>query len=314
LAQPIAKPSGLARLAGRGGHVGLVLGLTNLLFVLPVLLILATFLAYPVISGLLISLHRTTGMDAGQFVGLDNYAEALFRDPIFRQAVGNTVIFTVGAVFLQTGLGLTLAVLISEIHRGRLLYRLVFFAPVVVSTVAVGTVWRWIYAPYSGLLTSMLVALGLAGPETALLASSSTALAAIMLAFLWRWAGFNTVIYLAGLQSISTEYYEAATMDGGGGFQRFRFITWPLLLPQTYTCILLTTMGTLRIFDLMWIMTQGGPNHSTETVTTYIYLTAFRFYRVGYGSSLAFILFGLDLFMTLVVLRILRQRAEEMAK
>ena len=141
------------------------------------------------------------------------------------------------------------------------------------------------------------------------LASQATALWAIMGAFVWRWAGFNTVIYLAGLQSISREYHEAAMIEGAGGGRRFLHISWPLLLPYTYTVVLLTTMGTLRIFDMMWIMTQGGPVHATETVATYIFTTAFRFQRAGYAQSLAFILLALVALLTLLLTVTLRKHA-----
>ena len=281
------------------------------MFLLPLLLILVVFLVFPLVSGLLISFHRTNGMSTGEFVYLENYAEALFRDGIFGQALRNTLIFTAGAIVLQTGTGLFLAILISEVHRGRLIYRMVFFAPVVLSMVAVGFVWLWIYAPYFGILSNVLNALGVAEIYYGVLGGQNTALAGIMGAFLWRWSGFNTVIYLAGMQSISNEYYEAARIDGANGFQRFWYITWPLLLPQTYIIVLLTTMGTLKIFDFMWIMTEGGPNHATETVATYIYVTAFRFFRVGYGSAMAFILFAVVLTVTLLEVRVLRRRVDE---
>ncbi len=281
------------------------------MFLLPLLLILVVFLVFPLVSGLLISFHRTNGMSTGEFVYLENYAEALFRDGIFGQALRNTLIFTAGAIVLQTGTGLFLAILISEVHRGRLIYRMVFFGPVVLSMVAVGFVWLWIYAPYFGILSNVLNALGVAEIYYGVLGGQNTALAGIMGAFLWRWSGFNTVIYLAGMQSISNEYYEAARIDGANGFQRFWYITWPLLLPQTYIIVLLTTMGTLKIFDFMWIMTEGGPNHATETVATYIYVTAFRFFRVGYGSAMAFILFAVVLIVTLLEVRVLRRRVDE---
>ena len=280
---------------------------------LPVFALLGGLLVYPLVSGLLLSLRRTTGSTPGEFVGLDNYVEALFRDDIFHQAVGNTVAFTAVAIVLQTGVGLLLAILISELRRGRLPYRMVFFAPVVPSAVAVGSVWKWIYAPYFGLVTNIAAALGLADVSSSLLASQTTALWAIMAAFAWRWAGFNTVIYLAGLQSIRREYYEAAMIEGAGGVRRFLHITWPLLLPQTYTVVLLTTMGTLRIFDMMWIMTQGGPPHATETVATYIFTTAFRFQRAGYAQSLAFILLALVALLTVLLTVTLRKRANEIS-
>jgi raffinose/stachyose/melibiose transport system permease protein len=282
-------------------------------WVLPVFALLACLLAYPLASGLLLSLRRTTGSTPGEFVGADNYIEALLRDDIFHQAVGNTIAFTAVAIVLQTGVGLLLAILISEVRRGRLPYRMMFFAPVVLSAVAVGSVWKWMYAPYFGLFTNIAATLGLAEVYSSLLASQATALWAIMGASVWRWAGFNTVIYLVGLQSISRQYYEAAMIEGAGGVRRFLHISWPLLLPYTYTVVLLTTMGTLRIFDMMWIMTQGGPAHATETVATYIFTTAFRFQRAGYAQSLAFILLALVALLTLVLTVTLRKRANEIS-
>jgi raffinose/stachyose/melibiose transport system permease protein len=292
------------RLARRGNA-------RNLVWVLPVFALLACVVIYPLASGLLLSLRRTTGSAQGEFVGFDNYVEALLRDGIFHQALGNTVVFTVVAILLQTGVGLLLAILISELRRGRLPYRMIFFAPVVLSSVAVGSVWQWIYAPFFGPLTNLLATLGLGEVSSSLLASQATALWAIMGAFVWRWAGFTLVIYLAALQSIPREYYEAAMLEGAGGLDRFRHITWPLLLPYTYTVVLLTTMGTLRIFDMMWIMTQGGPAHATETITTYIFTTAFRFLRIGYAQALAFILLAMVALLTLGLSRTLGSRANE---
>jgi raffinose/stachyose/melibiose transport system permease protein len=285
----------------------------NLVWVLPVFALLAGFLVYPLTSGFLLSLRRTNGSTPGDFVRLDNYLEALLRDDAFHQAVGNTVAFTALAIALQTGVGLLLAILISEVRHGRWPYRMVFFAPVVLSTVAVGSVWKWIYAPYFGPLTNVAAALGLTEVHASLLASQATALWAILGAFAWRWAGFTTVIYLAGLQSIRAEYYEAATIEGAGFVRRFAHITWPLLLPYTYTAVLLTTIGTLRVFDMMWIMTQGGPSHATETVATYLFTTAFSFQRAGYAQSLAFILLALVGLVTLLLSVTLRKRADEVS-
>jgi raffinose/stachyose/melibiose transport system permease protein len=285
----------------------------NLVWVLPVFTLLGGVLGYPLASGFLLSLRRTNGSTPGDFVRLDNYLEALLRDDVFHQAVCNTVTFTALAIVLQTGVGLLLAILISEVRRGRLPYRMVFFAPVVLSTVAVGSVWKWIYAPYFGPLTNVAAALGLTEVHASLLASQATALWAILGAFAWRWAGFTTVIYLAGLQSIRREYYEAAMLEGAGGVGRFVHITWPLLLPYTYTVVLLTTIGTLRIFDMMWIMTQGGPSHATETVATYLFTTAFSFQRAGYAQSLAFILLALVGLVTLLLTVTLRKHADEVS-
>ena len=131
-----------------------------------------------------------------------------------------------------------------------------------------------------------------------------------MVAFLWRFAGFNMVVYLAAIRALPREYYEYAVLEGAGRFERFRRITWPLLWPQTFTLVLLTTLGTLRIFDMVWVMTEGGPSHATETVATDVYTTAFRFLQVGYAQAMAMILLVLILVLAVVEYRILDRRAE----
>ena len=136
---------------------------------------------------------------------------------------------------------------------------------------------------------------------------------AIMAAFLWRFAGFSMVVYLAAMQSIPREYGEYALLEGGSRFQRFRRVTWPLLWPQTFTLVLLTTLGTLRIFDMVWIMTAGGPSHATETVATDVYVTAFRFLQVGYAQAMAMILLALILVLAAIEYRILDRKAESVS-
>jgi multiple sugar transport system permease protein len=131
-----------------------------------------------------------------------------------------------------------------------------------------------------------------------------------MAAFLWRFAGFTMVVYLAAIEALPREYFEHAHLEGAGRFQRFQLVTWPLLWPQTFVLVLLTTLGTLRIFDMVWLMTQGGPSHATETVATDIYSTAFRFLDVGYAQAMAMVLLVVILLLTVVEYRLLNRRAE----
>ena len=282
----------------------------DLLFLLPILLILAGFLLYPLVYGIVLSVHDTKGFDLTNFVGLDHYAHAILGDAVFHRALLNTVLFTGAAVVLQTGLGLFLAVLVADVKRGRTFFRFVFFAPFVLAPVAVGAVWKFLYAPYFGIVATVGSALGFDTLTIAPLADAHTALWAIMAAFLWRFAGFNMVVYLAGIQALPREYYEYAVLEGAGRFQTFRRVTWPLLWPQTFTLVLLTTLGTLRIFDMVWIMTGGGPSHATETVATDVYATAFRFLQVGYAQAMAMILLVVILVLAVVEYRILNRRAE----
>jgi raffinose/stachyose/melibiose transport system permease protein len=285
-------------------------GALDLLFLVPTLAILAVFLLYPLVYGIVLSLHDTNGFDLSTFVGLDHYARALLGDAVFRRSLVNTVLFTGAAVVLQTGLGLLLALLAADVKRGRTLFLVVFFAPFVLAPVAVGAVWKFLFAPYFGVVPTIGSALGFDTATFAPLADVDVALWAIMAAFLWRFAGFSMVVYLAAIQALPREYEESAVLEGAGRFHRFRRITWPLLWPQTFTLVLLTTLGTLRIFDMVWIMTAGGPSHATETVATDVYVTAFRFLEVGYAQAMAMILLAVILVLAVVEYRILNRRAE----
>lgn len=282
----------------------------DLLFLLPTLAILVVFLLYPLVYGILLSLHETRGFDVTRFVGLDNYARAILGDAVFHQALLNTILFTGVAVVLQTGLGLFLALLMAEVQRGRSVLQFVFFAPIVLAPVAVGTVWKFLFAPYFGVFATVGSALGLDTLTVAPLADGDTALWAIMVAFLWRFAGFNMVVYLAAIQALPREYFEYAVLEGAGRFARFRTVTWPLLWPQTFTLVLLTTLGTLRIFDMVWVMTGGGPSHATETVATDVYVTAFRFLQIGYAQAMAMVLLVVILVLAVIEYRLLDRRAE----
>ncbi len=285
----------------------------DLLFVVPLLAVLGGFLVYPLIDGIVLSLHDTRGFDLTRFVGLENYARAIFGDAVFQRSLLNTVLFTAVAVVLQTGLGLLLAVFAADSRRGQAVLRFVFFVPFILAPVAVGAVWKFLYAPFFGIVPTVGSALGLDLSTVAPLADPMTALWAIMLAFLWRFAGFNMVIYLAGIQAIPREYEEQAVLEGAGRLQRFRRVTWPLLWPQTFTLVLLTTLGSLRIFDMVWTMTGGGPDHATETVATDVYVTAFRFLQVGYAQAMAMILLLVILVITIVEYRILDRQAERVS-
>ena len=282
----------------------------DLLFLVPLLVILAVFLLYPLLYGIVLSLHETRGFDLTAFVGLEHYARAVLGDAVFQRSLLTTVVFTAAAVVLQTGLGLALALLVAGRKRGQAFVQVVFFLPFVVAPVAVGAVWKFLYAPFFGIVPTVGSALGLDTATVAPLADPNTALWAIMAAFLWRFAGFNMVVYLAGIRAIPRELAELAVLEGAGRLERFRRVTWPLLWPQTFALVLLTTLGSLRIFDMVWIMTGGGPSHATETVATDLYVTAFRFLQVGYAQAMAMILLGVALLMTIVEYRILNRRAE----
>lgn len=287
--------------------------LADLAFVLPVLVVIAAFLIYPLLYGLDLSLSRTQGFEVVGPAGLDNYARALFGDAVFRVGLVNTLVLTGAAVMLQTGVGLLLAVLISEARWGRTFYRVAFAAPFVLAAVAAGAVWSFMDAPFFGIVPSIGNALGIDVSTFAPLADPTLALWAIVVAFVWRYAGFAAVVYVAAIQSIPKAYYEAAELEGIGWFARLRRITWPLLWPQTFALTLLTTIATLRVFDLVWIMTEGGPGHATETVATHVYTTAFLSFDLGYAQAMATILMVLIVVLTVVEYRLMNRRVEGVA-
>jgi raffinose/stachyose/melibiose transport system permease protein len=285
-------------------------GAIDLLFLTPVLALLLGLLAYPFLSGIAMSLHSARGFELTDWVGLDNYARAVFGDAIFHRSLANTVVFAVAAVALQIGIGLLLAVIVADARRGGTLLLLVFTAPFVLASVAVGAVWKFLYAPFFGVAPTVGAALGLDTATIAPLADTDTALWAILAAFVWRFAGFTMVVYLGGIRGISRDYYDFAVVEGAGPWRRLRHITWPLLWPQTFALVVLGTIGALRVFDMMWIMTAGGPSHATETVSTYVYSTAFRFLDVGYAQAMAMLLLLVIVALTVVEYRILNRRAE----
>jgi raffinose/stachyose/melibiose transport system permease protein len=282
----------------------------DLVPLLPIVLLMAVFLFYPFVYGLDLSLNRTEGPEVTGTVGLEHYARALLGDAVFRTGVVNTLLLTVAAVVLQTGIGLGLAVLLTEARGGRTLFQLAFVAPFVLAPVAAGMVWKFMYAPFFGIVPSMGAAVGADLSTFAPLADPALALWAIVLVFAWRFAGFSMVVYMAGIQAIPREYFEAADMEGASRLARLRRVTWPLLWPQTFALALLTTIGTLRTFDLVWIMTAGGPGHATETVATHVYTTAFRSLDLGYAQAMATILMLLIVALAIVEYRLLSPRAE----
>jgi raffinose/stachyose/melibiose transport system permease protein len=285
----------------------------DLALVIPVVALVVAFLLYPLVYGLDLSLNRTVGFEVTAPVGLEHYARALLGDAVFRQGLANTLLLTAAAVVLQTAVGLGLAVLVAETRRGRTLFRVVFVAPFILAPVAAGTVWTFLYAPFFGIVPSVANLLGLDLSTVAPLADPRTALWAIVVALVWRFAGFSMVVYLAAIQALPREYYEYAELEGVGRSTRLRRITWPLLWPQTFALALLTTIGTMRLFDLVWIMTGGGPDHATETVSTYVYTTAFRSFDVGYAQAMATILLVVIVALAVVEYRVLNRRAEAAA-
>lgn len=261
------------------------------LFILPALIFYCYFVMYPLINTLYLSLCEWTGVGANKiFVGFRNY-QTLVKDPLIWQALSHNIVWILVTVFVPTVLALILAVLLTTPKlRGMAIFRVTYFMPSVVSLVAVSVVWKWIFNQSYGTLNQVLKAVGLGFLRTSWLGNPNTALGALLTAGSWTHYGFCMVIFLAALQGMDGSLFEAAMIDGANSVQRFFYVTIPLL-KNTITLIVLNSLiGSFKVFDLVWIMTQGGPYHSTEVMSTYLYNQAFFMNNVGKGAASAMML------------------------
>ncbi|UNK70227.1 sugar ABC transporter permease [Microbacterium sp. H1-D42] len=276
----------------------------------PALLLFAVFSIYPLISGMGLSLTNWNGYSPSRaFVGFDNYAR-LLSDEVFRTALLNTFIYGVGSTIIQQILGLGLAVVLDRIVRGASLMRAIIYLPVMVSPVVLGTMYYLIFRYNNGALNDLRALWG--ADKVAWLADASVGVTVIVAVNSLQFVGISMVIYLAGLQAVPTEYYEAAQLDGAGWWQRFRSITVPLLQPAFATSIVLNLIGGLKLFDVIQVLTGGGPGSSTHSVSTLIGETYFSSQAAGYAASMGVVLFILIAVATFVLNSLLnRKRVEQ---
>ncbi|MFH9087910.1 carbohydrate ABC transporter permease [Streptomyces sp. NPDC017673] len=260
-----------------------------LAFVLVPLLAEAVWVFWPALQGFYLALTSWDGVSAPKFVGLGNFRE-MAGDDVFRSAAGHTVLWLLLFGGLSAVLGLAAALLLQQERRGIGFYRAALFLPVVFSLVATALVWQAIYQP-DGVLNRLLESVGLDSLRHAWLADQDTALYAVIVPALWRQIGYVMVLYLAGLKGIDPALYEAAKVDGAGRWQRFRHVTLPQLRGVNAVVVSVIIIDSLRSFDVVWSLTRGGPYHSSELLSTYMYSTAFQSLRLGYGSALAVVIF-----------------------
>jgi len=274
-----------------------------LLFLTPGLALITLFFILPVIGGFLLSLTDfdlySLG-DAGntRFVGAANYT-SLFRNPLFWRALTNTLYFSFvgGPITIAVALGAAL-LLNAKLARFKAFFRTIYFAPVVTTIVGVAIVWKYVYHTRVGLLNRMLDAIGIQGPDW--LGDPRWAMPALILLAVWRGFGYATVIFLAGLQNVPEELYEAARIDGAGGWKQFWHVTVPQLGPTFVFVGIITAIGFLQVFAEPYVMTpDGGPLNSTLTIVMLMYREGFRWWNMGYAAGVAFILFALVLLATI---------------
>ena len=279
-------------------------------FVLPFLVAYGLFLIWPVIQGFRMSLFNwsLTGSGTDEFMGLGNYREAL-TDPSFWSSLGNTALFTVLSTPPLVVIPLFLALLVNRVRRGRWFFRLAFFAPYLLPVSVVTLIWSWIYQPGFGLINNYLTRIGL--NEVNWLRDVDVAMISVVIVTVWWTLGFNFVLYLAGLQEIPPDVYEAAALDGATGFEQVRSITIPLLARTTVLIVVLQILASLKVFDQIFLLTVGGPNFSTRPIIQYVYEQGFTTYRVGYASAMSYAFFLLILVISLVQFGLIRRRRED---
>jgi ABC-type sugar transport system permease subunit len=261
---------------------------------------LAIFLLYRIVPlgwNAVLSLQKWSPLRPAEFAGFYHYEEMLFHDDVFWTSLGNTLVYMASAP-AGIALALALALLVNAGIRGRTVYRAIIFVSYPLMTVAVGIIWRWLYDEKLGLINYALIRLGVIDRGIAFLDSFVWAMPAVMVATIWQIVGFFMIILLAGLQSIPPNLHEAAAIDGAGAGQRFLRITVPLLRPSLFLCLVLGIINSFTSFDLIYVMTRGGPNYATELLITYIYRAAFVLSQLDYAAALTVVLFLLLLGVT----------------
>lgn len=280
-------------------------GFWAFLFICPNLACFLAFTIIPVVVALVMSFTEWKIIGAPRFIGFQNYVEIFTKDEVFWQVFRNTLTFMLISVPVGVFLALMVALLLNNDIAMKRVYRGCFFMPVISSTVLVSVVWKWLLNADFGLINYILSWFGIRGPSW--LTNTATALPSVIMVSVWKSLGFNMLLFLAGLQAIPDSYYEAFEMDSTNRFQRTIHITIPLLAPTTFFVLTMSIINSFQVFDTVKMMTDGGPGRATSVLVHYLYQNAFEFFRMGYASAIAYILFFIVLIFTILQFRLNRQ-------
>ncbi|MET8861824.1 sugar ABC transporter permease [Nonomuraea sp. NPDC004580] len=277
-----------------------------MLFLLPALVLFLMLVVTPMLVALYASVFKWNGFGGlpTDFIGLDNFTR-LFTSEIFAQDLSHLLVLVLFSILIQLPFSLAIAMLLNQRIRGRALYRVLFFAPYVLSEVITGVLFSLILSPGSGMANQIL---GLVGLESEFLADPDTVMPSLFLVMTWKYFGFHMMIYLAGRQNIPNELIEAAQIDGATGWKTFRYVTLPLLGPTIRISVFLSVIYTIQLFDLVWILTGGGPSHSSETMAVTMMEWGFKRSQVGYASAISVVMFALSLIFALLYQRFVMRR------
>jgi len=280
-----------------------------LFFLAPAVAVLISIVVFPLAFSLILSFYDWNIIRAGgwSWAGINNYRTILFQDSYFRSSFKVTLFYLAGTVSVQFGLGLVVALILDQITRKIIGFlRTVLVLPITMTPVVVGIIWRLMYNPDLGMLNYFLSWFGFSPVNWT--GMPGTALPSVMMADIWEWTPFVALILLAGLQSLPREPYEAALVDGASSWQTFCYITFPLLSPAMLVVLLIRVMDSFKTFDLIFVLTQGGPGMSTEILNYYTYRYGFKFFHLGYASALSWVLLVVVTIICMILIRILQSR------
>lgn len=257
----------------------------------------AIFIVLPLLASLAISLFDWPLFGTPKFIGINNYLTMFTQDPVFWTVIGNTMIFAVAYTVLNLVLAIGVAVWLQNLGKWAPFFRVLFFVPVVTPMVANALVWRLMLTD-DGVVNSLLANLGINGPSW--LSDSTLAMSSLVVMSIWQGLGYNIIVLGAGLGGISPSLYEAAMLDGAGPWKRFKSVTLPLLSPSLFFCTIMTIIGAFKVFTQPYLLTLGGPGDSTNTIVLYLYRNAFSYDKMGYASSMAWVLFVIVMIITAI--------------
>ncbi len=277
------------------------------ILIAPAVLIFLFFVIYPLFRTILVSFYDYGLTDpVMKFIGLQNYID-MTKDPVIWTALKNNVIILVGSVIVQVGMGLILAAILNRgIRYGRTIFRTIHFAPMVMSVVAVGVLWQLVYDPGVGILNKLLKLMHLGVPQQGWLGDPHLVIYSVLVVACWQYTGFMMVLLLAGMQSVPIELYEAARIDGASEIQSFLYVTIPCIRNVILAAVLITMIGAFKVFDIVYVLTRGGPANASQVLGTYIYYQAFTNNMAGYGSAIAVVLLVIAIALGIVQLRFSR--------
>ena len=281
-----------------------------LIFILPALLLFLGFTLIPLVTSGIYSFFEYNGIGTKTFIGIKNYIQLFTEDRYFPLAVKNSLILVVASVFIQLPISLILALVLSRGVKGDGFFRTVYFIPVVISSMVIGQLWLKMFNNDYGVINTVIRCFN---PKYVHSWLTQNAFMTVLIPSIWQYIGYHMIIFYAGIKSISTDYYEAAQIDGASTLQVHMKITLPLLVPVIKTCVIFAITGSLRAFDLVYVMTGGGPNHISEVPATLMYNNLFRKGLYGYGSAQAFFIVIECLIFTFIVNRIFKKAEQNVS-